>query len=123
MDNASGKAEGELRHEVKREVNNNADALPEDRHQTAQSVRDQAGPDTITMRQYNALQLPPLRSYSSVDIRCLRLRCKASQAAFAAYLNICTSTIQKWEQGQKRPSGTAVKLLNMIERKGLDALG
>jgi len=41
---------------------------------------------------------------------------------FAAYPNTSVSTVQKWEQGQKRPNGPSLKLLNLIERKGLEAL-
>lgn len=32
------------------------------------------------------------------------------------------STVQKWEIGQKRPSGTALKLLHIVEKRGLDAI-
>ena len=45
-----------------------------------------------------------------------------SQAVFAAVLNTSVSTVQKWEVGEKRPSGPSLKLLNVIERKGVDAL-
>jgi putative transcriptional regulator len=41
---------------------------------------------------------------------------------FAAYLNTSTSTVQKWEQGQKHPNGPSMKLLNLADRKGLDLL-
>jgi len=51
-----------------------------------------------------------------------RLRAKASQAVFAAYLNTSVSTVQKWEIGAKKPSGPALKLLNIVERKGLQEL-
>jgi len=43
-------------------------------------------------------------------------------AVFAAYLNTSVSTVQKWEVGEKTPSGTALKLLDLVERKGLKAL-
>ena len=52
----------------------------------------------------------------------MRLRAKASQAVFAAYLNTSVSTVQKWEIGAKKPSGLALKLLNIVERKGLKEL-
>ena len=39
---------------------------------------------------------------------------------FAALLNTSVSTIQKWEIGQKRPTGTALKLLHLVQKKGLD---
>jgi putative transcriptional regulator len=52
----------------------------------------------------------------------LREKAKISQAVFAAYLNTSVSTVQKWEIGEKKPSGIALKLLNIVERNGLDVL-
>jgi putative transcriptional regulator len=45
-----------------------------------------------------------------------------SQAVFAAILNTSISTIQKWELGDKKPSGPSLKLLSLLERKGLEAV-
>jgi putative transcriptional regulator len=42
--------------------------------------------------------------------------------AFAAFLNTSVSTVQKWEIGEKRPSGPSLKLLNVIDKKGVDVL-
>jgi putative transcriptional regulator len=47
---------------------------------------------------------------------------RASQAVFALYLNTSPSTVQKWEQGKKKPNGPSMKLLNLVERRGLDVL-
>lgn len=47
---------------------------------------------------------------------------KASQAVFAAYLNTGKSTVQKWEQGRKKPGGSSLKLLNLVAEKGLNVL-
>jgi putative transcriptional regulator len=47
----------------------------------------------------------------------------ASQAVFAAFLNVGKTTVAAWEQGTKRPSGAASKLLEIVDRKGLDVLG
>jgi putative transcriptional regulator len=52
----------------------------------------------------------------------MRERNKASQAVFAAYLNTSVSTIQKWERGEKKPNGPSLKLLSLVETKGLQAL-
>ena len=54
--------------------------------------------------------------------RAIRSRTQMSQAVFAAILNTSVSTVQKWEIGEKRPSGPSLKLLNVIERKGVKAL-
>jgi putative transcriptional regulator len=37
-------------------------------------------------------------------------------------LNTSPSTIQQWERGQKHPNGMALKLLNLVDSKGLQAL-
>lgn len=41
---------------------------------------------------------------------------------FAAFLNVGKTTVAAWEQGSKKPSGPAAKLLDLVDRKGLDAL-
>jgi putative transcriptional regulator len=75
-----------------------------------------------TIRDIDALCLPPVRALSAKQIRALRGRTQMSQAVFAAVLNTSVSTIQKWEVGEKRPSGPSLKLLSVIERKGVEAL-
>ena len=57
-----------------------------------------------------------------VQIKRIRTRNKASQGVFAVYLNTSKSTVQKWEQGQKKPNGPSLKLLNLVAEKGLEVL-
>src|ERR1039458_8921161 len=45
-----------------------------------------------------------------------------SQPVFARYLNTSESTVEKWETGAKRPSGMALKLLDIVEKHGLKML-
>lgn len=78
--------------------------------------------DAKTMREFDALCLPSIKSYSAQQIKRLRLKNKASQAVFAAYLNTSPSTVQKWERGEKKPNGPSLKLLNLVDQKGLEAL-
>ena len=92
-------------------------------HQTARGLNEAGVMDAKTLREFDALCLPPLKQFTAEEIKRLRLRNKASQAVFAAYLNTSVSTVQKWEQGQKRPGGAALKLLNLVDREGLDILG
>jgi putative transcriptional regulator len=75
-----------------------------------------------SMSQYDALCLEPIPAYSSKDIRAMRKKLKLSQAVLASVLNTSVSTIRKWEQGDKQPSGPSLKLLNLLDRKGLDAM-
>jgi len=92
-------------------------------HQMAKGLRKAGTMDTKTMREFDALCLPPVKEYSATQIKRLRTRNKASQAVFAAYLNTSPSTVQKWEQGQKKPNGPSLKLLNLVAQKGLEVLG
>jgi putative transcriptional regulator len=45
-----------------------------------------------------------------------------TQAVLAAVLNTSLSTVRKWEGGEKQPSGPSLKLLSLLERKGLEAV-
>ena len=91
-------------------------------HETAKGLHGAGVMSTKTMREFDALCLPPIKNLSAAQIKRLRTRNKASQAVFAAYLNTSPSTVQKWEQGQKKPNGPSLKLLNLVHEKGLEAL-
>ncbi|WP_420844061.1 helix-turn-helix domain-containing protein [Limnohabitans planktonicus] len=56
------------------------------------------------------------------QIKQLREREHVSQPVFALYLNTSESTIQKWETGNKQPSGMALKLLDIVQKHGLQVL-
>jgi len=45
-----------------------------------------------------------------------------SQAAFARTLNLSVGYISQLERGTKQPKGPALALLNVIRRKGFDAI-
>jgi putative transcriptional regulator len=92
-------------------------------HETAKGLHRAGVMGAKTMREFDALCLPPVKNLRPAQIKRLRTRNKVSQAVFAAYLNTSPSTVQKCEQGQKKPNGPSLKLLNLIEQKGLEALG
>ena len=98
------------------------DKLLKAMHETAKGLHEAGTLDTMTMREFDALCLPPVKTYTPMQIKRLRTRYKASQAVFAAYLNTSPSTVQKWEQGQKKPNGPSLKLLNLVDVHGLEAL-
>ena len=60
--------------------------------------------------------------FDSAKIRDLRQNLQLSQAVLAAVLNTSISTVRKWELGDKHPSGPSLKLLSLLERKGLEAV-
>jgi putative transcriptional regulator len=59
---------------------------------------------------------------SGPEIRKLREDAHLSQAVFARYLNLTVGYVSQLERGAKRPSGPALVLLNIIRRKGIEAI-
>jgi putative transcriptional regulator len=76
----------------------------------------------VTMREFDAICPPPVREFSADDIKRLREALHFSQPVFAHHLHTTASTVRKWEQGETRPAGPALKLLNVIADKGLQAI-
>lgn len=91
-------------------------------HETARGLRRARVLGKHTLREFDALCLPPVRALSARQIRAIRSRARMSQAVFAAVLNTSVSTVQKWEIGEKRPSGPSLKLLDVVDRKGVEVL-
>lgn len=54
-------------------------------------------------------------AFSAQDIRALRTRSGLTQAQFAATFGIGLGTLQKWERGERRPSGAAKSLLLVMQ--------
>jgi putative transcriptional regulator len=91
-------------------------------HRSAKRLHDAGHMDDLTMREFNALCLPPCPEFTATHVHQIRTNSHASQGVFAAYLNVGKTTVAAWEQGTKKPSGAAAKLLELVERKGLDVL-
>ena len=75
-----------------------------------------------TMREFDVLCLTKVPVLTADEIHAIRDHAGVSQSVFAAYLNVTTSLVSKWERGEKRPSGAAKKLLSIVKAKGLEAL-
>lgn len=91
-------------------------------HSAAKGLYRVGAVNKTTMREYNALCLDAVPEFNAKDIKRIRERVHVSQPVFARYLNTSESTVQKWEAGQKRPSGMALRLLRIVEKHGLEVL-
>ena len=91
-------------------------------HETACDLHKAGLIDKRRMREYDALCLAPVPEYDAEKIRAIRERYHLSQAVLASVLNTSLSTVRKWEIGDKHPSGPSQKLLNLLDRKGLEAV-
>lgn len=74
------------------------------------------------MRQVNREKLEKLKPFSGAEIQGIRRQAGLSQAVFAGMLNIATSTLSQWEREEKRPRGAALRLLSVIQQKGLETI-
>jgi len=91
-------------------------------HETASDLHKIGLIDKRKMQKYDLLCINPVEEYSSAQIKLLRQRLQVSQTVLAAVLNTSASTVRKWEIGEKHPGGPSLKLLNLLDRKGLEAL-
>ncbi|MDF5716034.1 MAG: DNA-binding transcriptional regulator [Rhizonema sp. NSF051] len=97
-------------------------AILEAVHETATGLHRAGVMDQVTLREFDRLCRPPIEPLDPKQIKQIRESCRVSQAVFAAVLNVSVSTVQKWEIGQKRPAGTALKLLHLIQKRGLESV-
>jgi len=89
-------------------------------HDTAKGLHQAGVMDQLTLREFDRLCLPPVEPLEPEQIKQIREAARVSQAVFARLLNTSVSTVQKWEIGQKRPTGTALKLLRLVQKRGLE---
>jgi putative transcriptional regulator len=91
-------------------------------HETAKGLHKAGAMDQVTLREFDRLCLPPVDPLQPEEIKKIREASQVSQAVFARLLNTSLSTVQKWEIGQKRPTGTALKLLRLVQKRGLEVV-
>ena len=94
----------------------------EEMHETARGLHSAGIISKRRMGEFDALCRLDVHEMPPQKIKSLRKEAHLSQAVFAAVLNTSLSTVQKWEVGDKKPSGPSLKLLNLIERKGVEAV-
>jgi putative transcriptional regulator len=91
-------------------------------HEMASDFYRDGSLEKKTMRDFDVLCLTPVQKMTPKKIRALREREKTSQTVFAAYLNVTPSLVSKWERGEKHPQGASLKLLSLVEKKGLEVV-
>ena len=96
--------------------------------ETAKDMKDagvlgKATYEKITMRHLSLKDKNKLiEPLTGKDIRMIREQANLSQAVFARYLNLTEGYVSQLERGAKRPIGAALVLLNVIHRKGIEAI-
>jgi putative transcriptional regulator len=85
-------------------------------------LMDEAVYREIVVRYIGPNALDNLQPISGQEIRALRSQAKMSQAALAQRFNVSPSYISQLERGVKQPKGPALALLNVVRRKGVEAI-
>jgi len=91
-------------------------------HQIAAGLFGAGVFDKATMRKFDELCLTPIEEFSGQDIKGLRESNGVSQAVLARILNVTTSTVGQWEREEKKPTGSALKLLSLLRSKGISVV-
>jgi putative transcriptional regulator len=96
--------------------------------ETAQDMRaiglmSKAAHEKITMRHLGeGFAASTAVALSGREIRAMREKAHLSQAVFAHYLKLTVGYVSQLERGAKRPTGPALVLLDVIRRKGIEAI-
>lgn len=61
------------------------------------------------------VSIVPVKEYSAVEVRQIRKNTGLSQKLFASYMGVSDKTVEAWEAGTNHPSGTASRILSMME--------
>ena len=91
-------------------------------HETMESLFEVGAIDKQTMREFDDACLTAIEPLTPEEIRSIREREHISQPVFARYLNVTKGLISAWECGTKKPSGPALRLLTIVEKKGIESI-
>ncbi|MHB1566936.1 MAG: helix-turn-helix domain-containing protein [Acidiferrobacter sp.] len=91
-------------------------------HETMEALHEVGAVDKQTMREFDATCLTPVTILAPEEIRAIREREHLSQPVFARYLNVSKNLVSDWERGIKKPGGPALRLLAVVQKKGVQAI-
>lgn len=57
----------------------------------------------------------PVKVFNAEEIQNIREKTGLSQKLFASYMGVSLKTVEAWEAGTNHPSGTASRILSMME--------
>jgi len=63
------------------------------------------------------LKITPLPTWMPAEIKGLRLSLSMTQRTFAEFMGVSLKTVESWECGRNRPSGSAARLMQIISQQ------
>lgn len=67
-------------------------------------------------------EIQPVKKYDNTQIKQIRTSVGMSQVLFADYMGVSPKTVEAWERGTNHPTGTACRLISMLENKNFTSL-
>jgi len=74
------------------------------------------GKKKITLRTRTVFVPDPVPVLKARDIAAIRSKLNLSQPVFARILNVPVATARSWESGRRKPTGAALRLLDLARR-------
>lgn len=79
-------------------------------------ARHLTGKQKLTLRTATMPLPPQVKSLTPSQVRSIRKKLNVSQPVFAAMMNIPTVTAASWERGRRKPTGAALRLLDIARK-------
>ena len=67
-------------------------------------------------------EIQPVKKYNNTQIKQIRNSIGMTQVLFADYMGVSSKTVEAWEKGTNHPTGTACRLISMLENKTFETL-
>ena len=68
------------------------------------------------LRRRTHTPVSPVKAYSPQEIKALREKNQYTQAYFGEILGVSLKTVQAWEAGTNKPTGTALRMFQILEQ-------
>lgn len=67
-------------------------------------------------------EIQPVKKYDNAQIKRIRNSVGMTQVLFASYMGVSCKTVEAWEKGVNHPTGSACRLISMLENKTFESL-
>jgi len=74
------------------------------------------GKKKLTLRTWTISVPDPVKPFKAKEIAAIRAELQLSQPVFAKVLNVPVATARSWESGRRKPTGAALRLLQMVKK-------
>lgn len=69
---------------------------------------------TLTLKTA-AVEINPVEEFTAKEVKTIRNNLNMSQSVFAVLMGVSNKTVEAWEAGTNKPSGSARRLLGMLK--------